>query len=162
MLLVLLGIILWKFAYQLVLYPMFFTPLKHIPTPSVSSPPPIIPHMTEDVRLTAGFVLTPSCQSRNLLTGNTKTYFPQTPWPEIKEWATSLPHEGLIRYYVVGNLERIVVTSPKALSELLVTKVYDFEKPKLLRQNLRRIVGDGVLLAEGDEHKVLSPDPMNL
>jgi hypothetical protein len=73
----------------------------------------------------------------------------------MQEWAANLPNEGLIRYYIVGNLERVVLTSPKALSELLVTKVYDFEKPKTVRQSFRRIVGDGILLAEGDEHKVL-------
>lgn len=56
----------------------------------------------------------------------------------------------------MGNLERIVLTSPKALSELLVTKVYDFAKPKTVQQSLRRIVGDGILLAEGNEHKVRS------
>lgn len=72
----------------------------------------------------------------------------------MQEWAAKLPNDGLIRYYIVGNLERVVLTSPKALSELLVTKVYDFEKPKTVRQSLRRIVGDGILLAEGDEHKV--------
>lgn len=72
----------------------------------------------------------------------------------MQEWAAKLPNDGLIRYYIVGNLERVALTSPKALSELLVTKVYDFEKPKTVRQSLRRIVGDGILLAEGDEHKV--------
>lgn len=55
---------------------------------------------------------------------------------------------------MVANLERLVVTGPKALGELLVTKVYDFEKPELVRQSLRRITGDGILLAEGEEHKV--------
>lgn len=72
----------------------------------------------------------------------------------MQEWAAKLPNDGLIRFYIVGNIERVVLTSPKALSELLVTKVYDFEKPKTVRQSLRRIVGDGILLAEGDEHKV--------
>lgn len=55
---------------------------------------------------------------------------------------------------MVANLERVALTSPKALGELLVTKAYDFEKPELVRQSLRRVTGDGVLLAEGEEHKV--------
>lgn len=63
-------------------------------------------------------------------------------------------NDDLLRYYVVGNLERVMCTSPKALSELLVTKVYDFEKPEIIRESLRRITGDGILLAEGEEHKV--------
>jgi hypothetical protein len=65
-----------------------------------------------------------------------------------------MPNEDIIRYYIVGNLERLILTSPKSLAELLVTKVYDFEKPEMIRESLRRITGDGVLLAEGDEHKV--------
>lgn len=70
------------------------------------------------------------------------------------EWIKSLPNEGLIRYYIVGNMERVILTSPKALSELLVTKVYDFQKPEELRTHLRRVAGNGVLVAEGNEHKV--------
>jgi cytochrome P450 len=51
------------------------------------------------------------------------------------------------------NSERVLVTGPKALSEVLVTKSYHFQKPGVLRYNLGRILGVGVLLAEGDEHK---------
>ena len=47
------------------------------------------------------------------------------------------------------------MTSPKTLAEVLVHKNYDFIKPKLLVGGVRRILGVGVLLAEGDEHKVL-------
>ncbi|KAJ5755847.1 hypothetical protein N7533_005390 [Penicillium manginii] len=119
-------LMLSKFAYQLTLYPAFFTPLKHIQTP----------------------------RSRNWLRGNTKSIFLETPYQLVKEWAKEMPNQGLIRYYIVMNLERVVLTSPKALSELLVTKNYDFEKPKTVRQSLRRVVGDGVLLTEGDEHKL--------
>lgn len=72
----------------------------------------------------------------------------------MREWVRTIPNEGLLRYYIVGNLERVILTGPKALSELLVAKVYDFEKPLTVRQSLRRVVGDGILLAEGDEHKV--------
>lgn len=64
------------------------------------------------------------------------------------------PDEGLIRYYMVGNLERVIPISTKALSEVLVTKAYDYQKPRTVQQQLRRIVGDGILLAEGEEHKV--------
>lgn len=78
----------------------------------------------------------------------------ETPHTELKKWVKTMPNEGLLRYYIVGNLERVILTSPKALSEILVTKVYDFAKPPLVRSSLRRVVGDGILLAEGDEHKV--------
>jgi hypothetical protein len=78
----------------------------------------------------------------------------QTPYERMLKWIQTIPNDGLIRFYVIGNLERVLLTSPKALSELLVTKVYDFEKPDPVRNNLRRVTGDGILLAEGDEHKV--------
>lgn len=52
------------------------------------------------------------------------------------------------------NRERLLLTSPKALAEVLTTNSYDFVKPSLLREGLAQLLGIGVLLAEGDEHKV--------
>ncbi|POR38679.1 Cytochrome P450 [Tolypocladium paradoxum] len=67
---------------------------------------------------------------------------------------TELEHDGLIRYLFFLNRERIVVASPKALAEVLVTKAYIFKKPDTVRNTLGRVLGYGILLAEGDEHKV--------
>ncbi|KAJ6072892.1 hypothetical protein N7467_010977 [Penicillium canescens] len=123
---ILFGIItVLKFIYRLGLYPEFFTPLKHI-----HSPP-----------------------NRGWLKGNSDSWFLEAPFTQMGEWVSTMPNEDIIRYYMVGNLERLILTSPKSLGELLVTKVYDFEKPEMIRESLRRITGDGVLLAEGDEHK---------
>lgn len=72
----------------------------------------------------------------------------------MANWVRNVPNGGLIRYYMVGNLERVLLTSPKALSEVLVHKAYDFCKPELVQLQLRRVTGNGLLLAEGDEHKV--------
>lgn len=58
-----------------------------------------------------------------------------------------------MRYLGMANSERVLVTGPKALSEVLVTKNYHFEKPAALRWSIGRVLGVGVLLAEGDEHK---------
>lgn len=55
---------------------------------------------------------------------------------------------------MVGNLERVLVTNPSALREVLVQKAYDFDKSDLARVQLSRVTGTGLLLAEGDEHKV--------
>ncbi|KAJ5506486.1 Cytochrome P450 [Penicillium expansum] len=114
-----------RIVYRLVLYPDYFTPLKHIYSPA----------------------------NRSWLRGNSPSFLLETPYPQLRELALNRPNQELIRYYMVANLERLVVTGPKALGELLVTKVYDFEKPELVRQSLRRITGDGILLAEGEEHK---------
>ena len=53
----------------------------------------------------------------------------------------------------IFNKERLLITSPKALSEVLTTKSYDFVKPYEFTVGIGRLLGIGVLLAEGDEHK---------
>jgi hypothetical protein len=72
----------------------------------------------------------------------------------MRDWSENVPNNGLIRYLHLFNNERVLVTSPKALAEVLVTKNYEFVKPKFFRLNLGRLLGNGILFAEGDEHKV--------
>ena len=72
----------------------------------------------------------------------------------MRGWLDTVPNDGLLRYYITGSSERLTVTSLKALSEVLVLRAYDFAKTELVRNSLGRITGIGVLLAEGDEHKV--------
>jgi hypothetical protein len=55
------------------------------------------------------------------------------------------------------NKERLLLTSPKALAEVLTTNSYDFVKPRLLREGIGQVLGIGILFAEGDEHKVRLP-----
>lgn len=71
-----------------------------------------------------------------------------------KRWNSEIPNDGLIYYTGLYNEERILLTSTKALAEVLVQKNYDFVKPKPFTQGVGQILGIGVLLAEGEEHKV--------
>lgn len=71
-----------------------------------------------------------------------------------RRWNEEIPNNGLIYYRGIFNLERILVTSPKALAEVLVQKNYDFVKPRFFTEGLGRLLGIGILLAEGEEHKV--------
>ncbi|OJZ90757.1 hypothetical protein ASPFODRAFT_126249 [Aspergillus luchuensis CBS 106.47] len=115
-----------RIFYRLVLYPVYFTPIKHIPTPP----------------------------GRAWFTGNNDSFVLVNPYDTMRRWNQEIPNDGLIRFYLGGNLERTIATTPKALSEILVQKVYDFEKPKIVRRSLGRITGEhGVLLVEGAEHK---------
>ena len=45
------------------------------------------------------------------------------------------------------------MTSPKGLAELLVTKSYQFKRPDMVAKVLAPIVGEGILLTEGEVHK---------
>lgn len=57
------------------------------------------------------------------------------------------------------NKEVIFVTNPKGLSEVLVQKSYEFAKPAKLRLGLGRILGVGLIVAEGNQHKVSKLHP---
>ena len=72
----------------------------------------------------------------------------------MRQWKKNIPNPGLLRYYVIGNQERIVVLSPKAIADLLVNKSYDFIRPEIARTQLSKVTGEGLLVAEGDVHKV--------
>jgi len=68
--------------------------------------------------------------------------------------ANKIPNDGIIRYLGLLNSERIMITSPKGLSEVLTTRNYDFIKPSHVATGLGRLLGIGILLAEGEEHKM--------
>ena len=57
----------------------------------------------------------------------------------------------LLRTPFIGY--RLLVTGPKALQEILVTKPYDFEKPPQVRNFLRQVLGDGLVVVEGEQHE---------
>ena len=65
-----------------------------------------------------------------------------------------MPNDGVLYYRWMFNESRILVTNPKALAEVLVQRNYEFIKPPRIRMGLGRLLGIGILLAEGDEHKV--------
>jgi cytochrome P450 len=64
-----------------------------------------------------------------------------------------IPNEGLIRYLDMFNWERVMVTSPAALREMLVTKCYDFVKPTSTARLLIYFFGAGMPFVEGDLHR---------
>ncbi|OGE46646.1 hypothetical protein PENARI_c153G08078, partial [Penicillium arizonense] len=108
---------IFKLIFKLVLYPQFFTPLEHIPTPN----------------------------NRNWLTGNSNSYSIEVPYAMIERWIKSMPDASMIRYYIVGNSEWVLPTSPEAIYEMLVKRAYDFEKPELVRHVMQHLVGDGIV-----------------
>lgn len=71
-----------------------------------------------------------------------------------RQWIDTVPNDGLIRYTNWFNMERVMPTNPKTLAEVLTQKNYEFIKPGHFLTALGRILGIGVLLAEGDEHKM--------
>jgi|TARA_R110002003_G_scaffold2375_1_gene24193 cytochrome P450 len=62
-------------------------------------------------------------------------------------------NDGVILTRGVFHTDRLIITSPAALADVLVHKSYDMEKPPWARAFLRKFLGDGLLMTEGDEHK---------
>lgn len=65
-----------------------------------------------------------------------------------------IANDGIIRYRGYFNQEQILLCSPQAIGEVLVTHAYKFEKPSAVRGAIVRILGKGLLFAEGEEHKL--------
>ncbi|KAH7175310.1 cytochrome P450 [Dactylonectria macrodidyma] len=120
----LLGFTLWG-VWVVWVYPLLLSPLRHLPEPS----------------------------GNHWMMGQWFRIIREPSGMPMREWVNEIPNDGLIRYRDLFNQECILVCSPKALAEVLVTNSYAFQKPGSLRWALSRIVGIGLVLAEGDEHK---------
>ncbi|OAG43494.1 hypothetical protein AYO21_02431 [Fonsecaea monophora] len=116
------------FAFSLhivFIYPNFLSPIRHLPTPKGAVP--ILGHFLTGLKATRG--------------------------EEYLKYSLETPNEGLIRLRGLFNSDQILVTSPKALAEILVNKPYDYPKPERSREFLRTGLGDGLVVAEGEYHK---------
>ncbi|KAK6364886.1 hypothetical protein LTS17_011790 [Exophiala oligosperma] len=72
---------------------------------------------------------------------------------EQARWLREVPNDGLIRVRGFFNSEALCITTPQAIAEVLVTRNYDFIKPPSAAEFLARILGDGLVVVEGDVHK---------
>ncbi|EAW10845.1 cytochrome P450 [Aspergillus clavatus NRRL 1] len=113
-----------RMIHLMILYPTFLTPLRALPTPL----------------------------NRSWARGN-YTNPTASPISQLQHWRAKFPNAGLIRYYLPGNQERVLVTSVEALNDILVTKASHFTKPMAVRKRLSYITGNGLLLSEGGVHK---------
>ncbi|KAL9580427.1 MAG: hypothetical protein Q9212_004500 [Teloschistes hypoglaucus] len=71
-----------------------------------------------------------------------------------QRWANEIPNNGIIRFLHIFNDEWLLITGTKALAEVLTTNNYDFVKPSIFAGGLGKLLGVGVFLAEGNEHKL--------
>ncbi|RYP23585.1 hypothetical protein DL767_008777 [Monosporascus sp. MG133] len=117
-------VVCWA-VWAVLLWPKYFSPLRDLPEPSGNS----------------------------LLFGQFHRIRKEPSGIPHREWATTIPNDGLIRYLGPFNQERLLVTNAKTLSDVLVTHSYDFVKPADVQHALSRILGVGLLVAEGDEHR---------
>ncbi|RYO65006.1 hypothetical protein AA0113_g5602 [Alternaria arborescens] len=114
-----------RLFWSVIVYPLFLSPLRGLPSP-------------------------PNGHS---LLGHYRRIFKDPTGEPQRDWIDTVPNDGVLLYRWLFNEPRILVTNPKAIGEVLVHRNYEFVKPSRLRKGLGRLLGVGILLAEGDEHK---------
>jgi hypothetical protein len=112
-------------TWSVIIYPNFFSPLRGLPEPSGGS----------------------------WWNGQASKIMAQPSGHPMREWIDAIPNDGLIRYTNWFNSERVLLTNPKTLAEVLSSKNYEFIKPAHFIDVIGRILGIGLLFAEGDEHR---------
>ncbi|KAF1831638.1 cytochrome P450 [Decorospora gaudefroyi] len=119
------GLVCVQWCWGIVVYPLFLSPLRALPTPGDS----------------------------HFLLGHFGRIFREPTGEPQRDWIDQVPNDGVLYYRWLFNEPRVLVTNPKALGEVLVQRSYEFVKPARIRDGLGRLLGVGILLAEGDEHK---------
>ncbi|KAE8378015.1 cytochrome P450 [Aspergillus bertholletiae] len=110
--------------YHVLLYHRWFSPLRHLP----------------------------SAKGGSWWNGQAKRIYTEGNGFPASEWLHSTPHKHMFRYLGILNSERIVVTSPEALAEIC-TRNYDFPKSRQATLVAGDLLGRGLVLTDGDEHK---------
>ncbi|KAF2829922.1 cytochrome P450 [Ophiobolus disseminans] len=111
--------------YKLVLYPILLSPLRHLPLARGSWP----------------------------LVGHALILFQRPGGEPHLRMIKETENDGIILTRGFFHSDRLIVTNPAALADVLVHKSYDMEKPPWSRAFLRKFLGDGLLMTEGDEHR---------
>ncbi|KAI8140419.1 cytochrome P450 [Fennellomyces sp. T-0311] len=125
------GTAIWIITRYFV-YRLYFHPINSIPGPRVDWIP---------------------------LIGNMREIIKAPPGVPHQKWTQR--YGSIVAYHGPWNRPRLLVTDPTLLKQILTTNQYDFIKSPQTSQFLEPVVGQGVLLAEGDVHryqrKMLNP-----
>jgi cytochrome P450 len=111
--------------WQIYVYPAFFSPLRHLPmAPGGYSP-----------------------------MGHSMAKFGTPTDTSLEDWIRNVPNDGMIRAKEVFGGDAVIATSPAILKRVLVEDSYNFTKDDNIRKILRLVLGDGLIVVEGDVHK---------
>ncbi|TLS27379.1 hypothetical protein PpBr36_04245 [Pyricularia pennisetigena] len=112
--------------WRLILYPKFFSPFRDLPSPPGGT----------------------------FLNGQTWKILEQGSSVPLEEWGNTIENDGMIRVNVALNSERLLVTSIEGIADVLVRNADNWRKPEALRHSLASVIGDGLIVSEGNAHKV--------
>ncbi|KAM0715985.1 hypothetical protein Q7P37_008499 [Cladosporium fusiforme] len=82
-----------------------------------------------------------------------KRFFKEPNPDQLAQWARDIPNDGFIRYHGILNIQKVLVTDPAAVQDIFITKPYSFIKPPPITKIIRSLLGDGLVVVEGEAHK---------
>jgi hypothetical protein len=66
----------------------------------------------------------------------------------------TVPHEHFFRMLDIFNKEIVILTDPKAITQPYQTDAYEYVKSVNGKKIIEAILGNGLVVAEGHDHKV--------
>ncbi|KAI6353915.1 hypothetical protein MCOR25_008828 [Pyricularia grisea] len=73
---------------------------------------------------------------------------------QITDWMNQIPNDGFLFFRGMLGAEYLVVAGAEGLHDVLFTRAYDFEKISAFRRYPRRLLAGGLVVQEGDAHKI--------
>lgn len=75
------------------------------------------------------------------MTGNLDECFPDYQWKTVRQFYHDVANNGLMRYYSTMSVERLLVTNPNALRDMLNDNGYDFGQSSTFKLLVKRVTG---------------------
>ncbi|KAL4877350.1 cytochrome P450 monooxygenase [Aspergillus karnatakaensis] len=113
-------------VYSIAIYPRWFSPFRRLPKPRKS----------------------------NMLLGHALAEFQMPRGDSYLRFMNETSNAGILHLQGLFGSDQLLLTSTAALTETLVQRAYDFEWPEGDRGFLRRILGSGLITAQGHVHKM--------
>ncbi|RIB20329.1 cytochrome P450 [Gigaspora rosea] len=111
------------FLYKYYIYPLYLSPLCKIPGPPIEN-----------------FILG---NSTSILSDNQGEVY-----VNLKK-----QYGGMVRYHLLLNEPNILISDPKLVQQILVTRSYDYPKHFPNKVSAKQLLGEGIFFAHGDVHK---------
>lgn len=93
------------------------------------------------------------------LWGQTRTIIAEEIGVPQRRWHKE--HGPIIRYFYIFGVARLSIIDEQALKQIMIRNPYVWQKPPFTKNWLASVLGEGILLAEGDKHvrqrKALAP-----
>ncbi|CAG8699538.1 30028_t:CDS:2, partial [Racocetra persica] len=111
------------FLYKCYIYPLYLSPLRKIPGPPVDNL--ILGHYSSLLKKDHG-----------------KVFF-----------HLAKQYGGIVRYHALLNKPYLLITDPKLVQMILMSRSYDFPRFNMNITLVKELIGEGIILSEGNSHK---------